>query len=357
MADGRDEKQRRASRRGGSGPTVADVARAAGVSPMTVSRVVNAEPRVLPATRDKVQAAIAALGYVPNPAARNLAGRRPCRIALIHANPSAAYLSEFLVGSLAGAAEADAELVVERWQPGESPQALARKLEDHRLDGVVLPPPLCDDLVLARTLTDAGLPIALVATGQPRDGLRSVTIDDEAGAYAIASHLVALGHTRIGIIIGDPNQTASALREAGYRRALEEAGIAADPALRARGDFSYRSGLEAANVLLAAPTRPTAIFASNDDMAAAAIAAAHRHGLDVPRDLSVCGFDDSAMARTIWPEITTIHQPIADMARRALAGLAQDIRQSPTSPPLHEQLPFELVRRQSAAFRPGRPPT
>lgn len=341
--------QARKGRRKGSNPTVADVARVAGVSPMTVSRVVNDEPSVLPETRAKVQQAIAALGYVPNPAARSLAGRKPCRIALIHSNPSAAYLSEFLVGSLAGAATVDAQLVVEPWHPGETPQALARRLADHRIDGVVLPPPLCDDLALAATLTANDLPIALVATGRPRDGLRSVTIDDEQGAHAITTHLIARGHRRIGFIAGDPNQTASALREAGYRRALLEAGLPADPALRTSGDFTYRSGLDAADSLLSLTPRPTAIFASNDDMAAAVIAAAHRHGVNVPRDLSVCGFDDSAMARTVWPEITTIRQPIADMARKALVGLAQDIRKSAETAPLHEQLPFELIVRHSDA--------
>lgn len=339
----------RKTRRKGSNPTVTDVARAAGVSPMTVSRVINDEPSVLPETRARVREAIAALGYVPNPAARSLAGRKPCRIALIHSNPSAAYLSEFLVGSLSGAATVDAQLVVEPWQSGESPQALARRLADHRIDGVVLPPPLCDDLALAATLGAADLPMALVATSRPRNGLRSVTIDDEQGACAITRHLIAQGHRRIGFVAGDPNQTASALREAGYLGALREAGLPEDPALRASGDFTYRSGLDAAAALLSLTPRPTAIFASNDDMAAAVIAAAHRNGLDVPRDLSVCGFDDSAMARTVWPEITTIRQPIAEMARRALVGLAQDIRQSAEPAPMHEQLPFELVVRHSDA--------
>ena len=344
-------KRPRTSRKRGNGPTVTDVARLAGVSPMTVSRVVNRDSRVLPATRDRVEQAIAALGYVPNPAARSLAGRKQCRIALLHSNPSAAYLSEFLVGSLAGAAAADAQLVVELWNGAEVPATLARRLKDSRIDAVLLPPPLCDDALLIAALAGAGLPMAQIATGQPCPRSLAVTIDDADAARAMTAHLIALGHRRIGFIVGSPDQTASALRLAGYRRALAEAGIAADEHLIVAGDFSYRSGLDAAETLLAQANRPTAIFASNDDMAAAVVAVAHRRHLDVPGALSVCGFDDSAMATTIWPELTTVRQPIAEMARRATLMLGEAVRASPGSQPAPrcERLDFELVRRASDA--------
>ncbi|MGH6780518.1 MAG: LacI family DNA-binding transcriptional regulator, partial [Sphingomonadaceae bacterium] len=127
------KRRQRAPRRGSGETTVADVARQAGVSPMTVSRVINHAANVLPATRARVEAAIAELDFVPNPAARSLAGRPQCRIALLHSNPSAAYLSEFLVGSLAGAAESDAQLVVEHWNGSDSPMKLAARLADHRI--------------------------------------------------------------------------------------------------------------------------------------------------------------------------------------------------------------------------------
>ena len=145
-------KKLRKPRPGTRGPTVADVARHAGVSPMTVSRVINREPNVLPATRAKVDEAIAALGYVPNAAARSLAAGQQCRIALLHANPSAAYLSEVLMGSLAQASQIDAQLIVEHCELDEDPQALVRRLAGHRVDAVLLPPPLCDDAALVAAL-------------------------------------------------------------------------------------------------------------------------------------------------------------------------------------------------------------
>ncbi|KQS05369.1 LacI family transcriptional regulator [Sphingomonas sp. Leaf357] len=340
----------RRPRAGSRGPTVSDVARLAGVSPMTVSRVINSEPNVLPPTRDKVLTAIATLGYVPNPAARSLAGGQQCRIALLHANPSAAYLSEFLMGSLAQASLVDLQLVVEHCDLSDAPQALVRRLSAHRVDAVLVPPPLCDDAELLAALLAAGLPMAQIATGRPVAFAHAVTIDDERAAYAMTAHLIALGHRRIGFIAGAVDQTASAARRAGYDRALAEAKIPADPDLAVQGDFTYRSGLSAAETLLALVQRPTAIFASNDDMAAAAVAVAHRHQLDVPADLSVCGFDDTAMSTTIWPEITTIHQPIADMARQATALLTETVRGRPAAgdPDVqHVRLDFEVICRAS----------
>ena len=172
-------------------------------------------------------------------------------------------------------------------------------------------------------------------------------------------HLVALGHRRIGFVCGNPNQTASDRRLAGYRDALIEAAIEVDDALIMPGLFSYRSGLDAAEQLMTLEARPTAIFASNDDMAAATVAVAHRHGIDVPGDLSVCGFDDTAIATTIWPELTTIHQPIAAMSRAALDLLAGEVRRRRAGQAIatrHMLLDFELVRRQSDATPRRRPP-
>lgn len=340
----------RKPRSGTTGPTVADVAHKAGVSLMTVSRVINSEPNVRPAMRDKVQKAIAALGYSPNSAARSLAGGQQCRIALLHSNPSAAYLTEFLMGSLAHASVIDAQLIVELCALDEHPDALVRKLIGHRVDAVLLPPPLCDNAGLLAALDKAGLPMAQIATGKPAPFAHAVTIDDEDAARAMTAHLVGLGHRLIGFIAGNSNQTASSKRRAGYERALREAHIEIDADLFAQGNFTYRSGLAAAETLLARSPRPTAIFASNDDMAAAVIAVAHRLHLDVPRDLSVCGFDNTAMATTIWPEITTIHQPVAEMARQATVILAETVSRRAAlrdGVVQHHQLAFELVRRAS----------
>lgn len=337
----------RKGRNGIGSPTVADVARAAGVSPMTVSRVVNNEPNVTETTRKKVIEAVAALGYVPNAAARVLAGVRQCRIALLHSNPSAAYLSEFLMGSLAETSDADIQLLVEHVGTLE-PDELLHRLRQHRIDGVLLPPPLCDNASIITALNGAAMRIARIATADLSHEAIAVTIDDEAAAFAMTSHLIGLGHRSIGFIAGNSDQSVSALRYKGFYRALGKAGIAPDPQLIVPGDFTYRSGLEAAERLLTLDLRPSAIFAANDDMAAATVATANRHGLEVPRDLSVCGFDDTAIATTIWPGLTTIRQPVAEMARIATRLLADELRRE-QSGRNHEQLAFELVHRGSVA--------
>lgn len=333
-------------RRSQRGPTVADVARTAGVSAMTVSRVVNDEGSVHEDTRERVLAAVKALGYVPNQAARSLAGGRHCRIALLHSNPSAAYLSAFLVGALAEASARDVQLVVEHCGDDIDYAALVARLGEHRIDACLLPPPLCEDQGLLAELAKGGFPLAQVATGIPAAMSCAVSIDDEAAAHAMTARLIGLGHRRIGFVCGNPNQTASALRRSGYERAMAEAGLKVDADLIEHGDFTYRSGLAAAERLLGRVDRPTAIFASNDDMAAACMAIAHRQGLEVPADLSICGFDDTAMATTVWPELTTIRQPIAEMARRAVQ-LLLEAKADEGSGLRHEWLAFELVARGS----------
>lgn len=344
--------KQRSARPGQSAPTIADVAKAAGVSPMTVSRVINGEASVIERTREKVQAAIEAIGYRPNAAARTLAGGQQCRIALLYSNPSAGYLSELLVGSLAEAKARNVELTIEPCDAGEPAAALVQRIRTHRINAVLLPPPLCDDAALLAELHAAGLPVAQVASGAPDARALAVTIDDEAAAHAMTTRLIAMGHSTIAFITGADDQTASALRRTGHIRALTEAGIVPAPELFASGDFSYRSGLAAAERLLACETRPTAIFASNDDMAAAAIAAAHRAGMEVPRDISICGYDDTAIATAIWPELTTIRQPVAEMARCAVRLLSDAVRSAGNPAPRHERLDFQLVSRDSDAVPP-----
>ena len=165
-------------------------------------------------------------------------------------------------------------------------------------------------------------------------------------------HIISLGHTRIGFILGNPQHKASEQRELGFRTAMSAAGLEVPGNCIAQGEFTYRSGLAAAEALLDSPDRPTAIFASNDDMAAAAVAVAHRRHLDVPTDLTVCGFDDTDFAQSIWPELTTIHQPIAQMSRTAVAMLVGQIRSrraGKIEPVQEALLDFTLVRRDSDA--------
>ena len=346
------------TRRGGGKLTITDVARYALVSPMTVSRVINGEKNVSQETRDRVNAAVHELGYAPNLAARSLASAESLRIGLLYSNPSAAYLSEFLLGSLEQCSAAAIQLVVEKCD-AETGEAIAvRRLIATGVDGVILPPPLCDSISIIAQLEAAGIPTVVVATGEPPQSASAIRIDDFCAAEAMTRHLIELGHRRIGFVRGHPNQTASAQRYAGYDAAMTTAGLALDADLVVQGYFTYHSGLDAADRLLALPQPPTAIFASNDDMAAAAIAVAHRIGLDVPGDLTVCGFDDTALATTVWPPLTTIRQPVAAMSREAVVLLTAAIRRKAAGKapkPVCELIDFTLVRRQSDGHPPAKP--
>ena len=186
-------------------------------------------------------------------------------------------------------------------------------------------------------------------------GFSSVFVDDYKAARAMARHIIGLGHQRIGFIKGGVTHLSSRMREEGYRDALLGAGLEVDESLIVQGDYSYRSGLDATDQLLNLDPPPTAIFASNDDMAAAAIATAHRHHIDVPEGLTVCGYDDTFLATTVWPELTTIHQPLAKMARASLQLLEKEIRarRADLDPrPEHRDFEFELIKRQSDAAPP-----
>jgi LacI family transcriptional regulator len=333
-------------------PTIADVAKYAGFSPMTVSRVINGENNVRQKTREAVQVAIANLKYSPNLAARTLAGAEPLRLGLLYSNPSAAYLSEFLVGSLEQARVSHVQLVVEKCDSIRHEEEVTRQLLASGVHGVILPPPLCDSKRIHAVLTKSKALAVAVASARPRSGYSVVRIDDYAAAMAMTRHILSLGHRRIGFIVGNPNQTASARRYAGYRAALKEAGVATDRELVHGGLFTYRSGLTAAETLLGLAQPPTAIFASNDDMAAATIMIAHRRRLEVPADLTVCGFDDTYFAHSIWPELTTIRQPIVAMSRAALLLLVENVKARRTGANVQYKetlVDYALIRRDSDA--------
>ena len=336
------------------GTTIHDVAKRAGVSPMTVSRVVNGEPNVREATRAAVLAAVKDLRYAPNPAARSLAGAQSARIGLLYSNPSAAYLSEFLLGALDEGSRKSAHLLLEKCEVSSAAaeRAAVRRLIDGSVAGVILPPPVCESHVILSELKKAEIPTVAVATGRFRADASCVRINDFKAAYEMTRYLLSMGHRRIGFIKGHPNQTASGERWLGFETALREADCKPHAPIMEQGFFSYRSGLDAAEKLIATAPRPTAIFASNDDMAAAVVSVAHRRGLDVPRDLSVVGFDDTAIATTVWPELTTIRQPIASMAEAALDLLILDIRRrrdGESSTPVDHLVAHELIVRESAA--------
>ncbi len=355
MADRKSEsepRRPRSGRRGSAAPTIADVARAANCSPMTVSRVINGEGNVRPETRDQVLDVIRRLKYTPNRAARSLAGGAQLRIGLLFDNPSASYLAEFLMGALEEAGRRDIHLEVQSCETTEQAKPLIRKMVDSGVVGFILPPPLCDDQSVLDLVGELDAVAIAVGPSRANGSHGAVMIDDFQAAYDMTRHIIALGHQRIGFIIGNPEQVASGRRLNGYKKAMADAGLEAPDELVVQGRFTFRSGMAGAQRLLALDPRPTAIFASNDDMAAASVAVAHRQHLDVPADITVCGFDDTDMARTIWPELTTIRQPIREMTSWAVSAIARVNRskRSNEKPRLEQKtLPYKLIRRDSDA--------
>jgi LacI family transcriptional regulator len=339
--------------RNANAATLYDVARMAGVSGMTVSRVINGSAGVSDVTRTKVMAAIDTLKYQVNLAAR-AARVGTLKVGLLYSNPSAAFLSAFLVGAMDQCRQNGAQLLLERCDDLRSQRVAISQLIAAGVDGVMIPPPLCDSKSALKQLDTIGMPTVAVATARPAATVSAVRIDDYDGAWTMTRHLLSLGHTDIAFIKGDPKHTPAQLRYNAFVDAMAQAGLTVPPERIAQGMFTYRSGLDAARELLKHKARPTAVFASNDDMAAATIAVAHGMRLDVPKDLAVVGFDDTPVATTVWPELTTIHQPIGDMARAAVDLLVEQIRRKRGGDPKvvqHKLLDYTLITRESSTRR------
>lgn len=346
------------SRRRRGVTTIEDVARAAGVSAMTVSRVINHGKNVRETTRAAVLDAIGRLNYSPNTAARSLAAGQATHIGLLYANPSAAYLAQFLIGGLHAARSAGVHLVIESCESEDADEQaeVTRRFATSDVEGVVLPPPLSESEPIMAELAAMGIPVVTVAMGAPQADSLNVRIDDYAAAMEMTRYLLELGHRNIGFIKGHPNHVASHDRYRGFCDALTEAGIDCERAPAEQGYFSYRSGLSAGERLLARTERPTAIFASNDDMAAASVSVAHRMGLNVPEDVSIVGFDDTALATSVWPELTTVKQPIAAMAEAALELLIADLRRHQAGAPrkfTERVLSHAMIIRESSGPPPN----
>lgn len=301
--------------------------------------------------RRKVKEAAAALDYHPNLAAQSLIARRSFLIGLTYERPSPSYVVELQNGALGRLENERYRLVVLPFNHVASrPEELGKLLLRAGLDGVLLAPPACDQPLLLDMIERQKLPYARITPHSDLDRGLVVAMDEVAAGHAVAAHILSLGHRRIGIILGDPSHAASRGRMEGYRQAFGEAGVTIDESLVGTGDFTYDIGYRVARTLLDRPLRPTAILAQNDDMAVAAIAAARDLGLSVPDQLSVAGFDNSEVSRTAWPPLTTVHQPVREMAWDAANRLiaALDGGHDAAAPSRHDHAHELLVRASTA---------
>lgn len=335
--------------------TINDVAEKAGVSIKTVSRVVNNERNVRPITRERVLKVVQALNYKPNTSARSLAADRSFLIALLYDNPSAIYVSDLQLGALAKCHDEGYFLLVEQCdsEGKDVGKKIKQLLTRSSLDGLILTPPLCDREELLEILNQNKMPYVRIAPNTRLEGGGYVYMDDYRAAYEMTSHLIALGHKKIAFIKGHPGHGSSALRYKGYCDALSTHQLFFDASFIEQGYFSYRSGMDCAERLLVKTNRPTAVFAADDDMAAGVEAVAHKLGIGIPQALSVVGFDDSAIARLIWPQLTTIRQPVVEMAEAAVRMLIERISCAKTGSekkgPEKLLMEFEIIVRESSA--------
>ena len=321
-------------------PTIIDVAREAGVSFKTVARVLNGEPHVRDTTKTKVLEAAKALDYRVNPAARALRSKTLNRMALLIDNPSVSYVEATQIGAMLSAQAMGFTLFVGR--------SLDDILQFDDLRGVVLSPPLSNDTALIEELEKLEIPFVRVGAEKTSEAGDRIGIDDRAAAKEMTNYLLGLGHKKIAFIKGDPIYDVSRRRFEGYRDAMADAKISVEADWLITGDFSYESGLRCAEHLLALKNRPTAIFASNDEMASAALATAYKLNIRVPSALSVVGFDDSPVSRAIYPKLTTVQQSTQDMVGQAVQILAKRISYS-QGPLMSVILEHRILQRESSA--------
>ena len=330
--------------------TINDVARLAGVSIKTVSRVFNHEPHVRPSTRDKVTAAAETLNYRPNLSARQLASNHTYVIGMLYDNPNSDYVTEVQYGSLQACREHGYNLLIHPCQADSSDLMGEIDGLQRQVDGFILLQPISDIQSICQSLIAED--IACVRVSQrPFEGFPWISVGDSEAADRMTEYLLNLGHRRIGFIVGHPDHGSSHDRLAGYRSALQRHDMEFDEALVEQGLFDYESGHSCARNLLSSTSPPTVIFASNDPMAMGVLSAAHEMGIDVPGELSVAGFDDSPLARHAWPPLTTVRQPITEVARLATDVLLNLLRGRSEGDSDH-RLQAELVLRESTAV-PG----
>jgi LacI family transcriptional regulator len=332
--------------------TIKDVAREAGVSVATVSRVYNNSGLVREDTRRRVQEIASRLGYTPNVAARSLITSKTGTLGVLLPDLYGEFFSEVIRGIDQTAQRHGYHLLVSSSHDHRSEIEAALRSMRGRVDGLIVMSPDMDAHVAVRHLPER-FPVVLLNSAVDGDPFDSITIANFDGAYAMVQHLISLGHRRIAMITGAPRNHDATERLRGYRAALRDANIDGLPAWEAPGDFSEGSGYRAAAVLLRCEPRPTAIFAANDSMAIGALGALRESGVCVPEEMAVAGFDDIPMARYLNPPLSSVHVEISALGERATRRLIEMLQHKTQQPRQHEVLPTTLVVRGSCGGQPA----
>jgi LacI family transcriptional regulator len=327
--------------------TIKDVAHEARVSHATVSRVLNNDSHVSPETRDRVLRATTRLGYIVNQQARSLAGGRSQVIGLVVRDLGTGYIGEIVRGidDQLSAAQYDMMLYTTHRRRNGQESVYVTSLAQGMTDGLLLVLPTNPEAYL-KTLRQRRFPFVLIDHNGIGESESAVGATNRKGGYDATKYLIELGHRRIGFIAGTLDLGCSIDRLEGYQAALRDHHIAIDPTLIQQGDYSQPTGFTCAQTLLSSPDRPTAIFASNDVMAFGVMEAVRDHALRIPDDVSIVGFDDIPQSVSVYPQLTTVRQPLAEMGARATQMLLELI-ENPDRPAQRVELPTELIMRAS----------
>ena len=330
--------------------TIAEIARRAGVSKTTVSRVLNERPDVDDLTRQRILQLIDETGYVPHAAAVSLATGRTGLIGLLAPSLLRPWTIQIIQGIADAIDSTDYEFILYTTSMAERNQEMyARALAHGQTDGLIVILPRERGMEYFADLRRQSFPLVLIDYRGQTSDMPSVTAANLSGALDAVGHLVGLGHRHIGIITGLMDLGCSRDRLEGYRKTLQGAGLEVCPELIVSGDFSEPSGYEGMHRLMALQQPPTAIFASNDEMALGAMRAARELKLRIPDDVSLVGFDDVQMAQFAAPPLTTVRQPMSDMGRRAVEMLLLQIK-GDDLPQSRVVLPTEFVVRESTSI-------
>jgi len=308
--------------------TINVVAAKANVSKKTVSRVLNNEPNVSDETRKKVTDIAEDLGYKPNPLARGLASNQSFILALLYDNPNTNYINNIQTGALKICQDEEYHLLIHPCKASskELVNNVAELISHSRLDGLVLTPPLSDFPELINFLLANKTPFVRIGATENLTCSSAVVSNDEQTSFEMTQYLISLGHTAIGFVKGHPQHNSAAERFLGFQRALKSANIKIHEQWVQQGDYTFNSGENCARQILTMAEKPSAIFCSNDYMAAGVLKVANQLEISVPHQLSVTGFDDAPISRHIWPTISTIQQPVEDMARQATELLIEKLK-------------------------------
>jgi LacI family transcriptional regulator len=341
-----------------SPPTIVDIARAAGVSIKTVSRVINREPGVSQKTKEAIEAVVAKLNYTPNAWARSLRSTRSYTIALlsnyIAYNTSINYAQRILGGALDACSSTGYHLMVERVRKANGlKQKIEEILKARQIDGLILIPPESDNERLIDRLQEERFPFVRISPYKRLDIGSYVQVNDWQAAYEMTKYLLEIGHRDIALVRGPTTHGSAAERYRGFMIAMEEGGGRIKEDWIVRGEFDINSGMQAGEKLFSGRSRPTAVLAGNDDMAIGVMSAGYRHGLSLPRDVSVAGIDGNPIAEAFCPPLTTMSQPILQIGQVATKLLIESLN----NPGLEKRkvFPFKKIVRESTLALPSTP--